>query len=250
MATNYEKYCIGVRKFLPEHIPLICEDCFNDWSHDCERCDAIFDPEYYKPKVSKVEKNISFASVLKGEIHDNVEESIQAEKDEDIIQDENTEYIIHTDEDEYTIQDVTTEETIHTDKDEFPEDLIPTVSKDNDLKSCYLGDKADILEEEPKKKKRKNKKKRIAAIVEEPDLKKQKINDEIDNLLVIEKPKRWYIDWLFSKKWDYFIGKPVEKKPFTSSFSVDYQIYTVILGLIAIGIHIWDKEFTHFSSKL
>ncbi len=62
MATNYEKYCIGVRKFLPEHIPLICEDCFNDWSHDCERCDAIFDPEYYKPKVSKVEKRCPIQS--------------------------------------------------------------------------------------------------------------------------------------------------------------------------------------------
>ena len=260
MATQYEKYCINVRTFLPETIPLICEDCFNDWSHECERCDAIFEPYYNVPQPRVVKPSLSFASVLKGEIDETVvdeeltEFSIQDEQPEYLIQDEtNCAYETHC-VDEFSIQDENTEFSIQSLKTEFPEDLVPTVPKNEEFKTRYLGDdsrKEEISQEEPKKKKRKNKKKkRIATIIEEPDLKKQKIDDEIDNLPVIETPKRWYIDWLFSKKWDYFIGKPTKKKPLTYSFSMDYQIYTVILGLIAIGIHIWDKDFTHFSSKV
>ena len=218
MATSYERYCENIRKTFGDKMFLLCEKCHNDWSYECEICDPIFEPYYTPPQKSDFKsrfgdkKPFSYANALKG---------------------------IQTDVVEYPEDEISTRpkdlvcESKRFDDTELNEDE-PSDFELDEANSTSVSSSTEPTEVEPKKKKRKNKKRKRAVEIE--DVVECDIPDTVGS-----KRKRWYIDWLFSDKWKYVLPKP-KKQHYIKQSSLDYQMYICFFGLMAIGIHYWEKS--------
>lgn len=270
--NDYNAYCICMKKTFGDELKILCERCYNDWAYECPICDPHFEVVYkgsdFKSRFGE-KKPFSYASVLKGEIKVETEETIE-NYEEDMIdtvprcslglefevpeEDEKKEGIILNEEVEVEPVD----ENINLEELYSPVSEESQIDNVNETFETYLrsGDLSSypvisyknvrvgkVLNEPPLKRKKKNKGKKVKS--KEPEDEKS-----IEDVEIGVKRGRWYMDWLFSSKWDYILCRNKKPRPFTRVNSMDYLNGVVILSILALGLHYWDRDFTYFSSRI